>query len=171
MTTNMNDLRQRVAGLLRETLHGREIDTIEMGQPEIPHMLGIVPIGAISTAEVERGTLIDPTHDFWDDYEKNINTKNKAKKEVRTAMLSLKEDDILNVMMPYGDDAGIMYVEVEQMNSQSGNIETSCAECGATILTEAELSMAYGKYSITFRLDCPECEFESKATETLRLQE
>lgn len=171
MSHRIKDLRQKIAPMLRDALDGREVDMIEMGKPEIPHMLGIVPIGAISTREVEKGTILDPQHDFWNNYEKEINTKNKAIQEVYTAIESLQADGILQITELYGDNSDVLYVEVEGISDESDKLETTCAECGASILTEPEISMNYGQYSLTFRLDCPDCEFEQKATELLRLHQ
>jgi len=170
MTNTMADLRQKVAGKLRETLHGREIDTYEKGKPELPHMLGIVTIGAISTDKAEKGTLLDPSHRFWRDYYEQKDTKNGVKKEIETAIHSLKEDNILQVTSPYGDDAGILYIEVKDINNTQKSMTVTCAECGEMIKTSPEISHGYGRYELIFRLNCPECEFSGVLESSLQLR-
>jgi hypothetical protein len=157
----MSDLRREVASRLRETLHGREIDTMEKGMPEIEHMLGVVTIGAISTDKAENGTILDPDHDFWNSYHKDVDTKNAVEENIWTAMKSLFEDDVFRVTTPYGEDAGILYVEVDEISEDKNTqaMVTTCAECGASIQTEPELKMDYGQYRMVFDLDCRECEF------------
>lgn len=167
----MADLRDLVRKKLRNSVHGREIDTLEYGTPELPHMLGIVPLGAISTETAEKDTLLDCNHPFWDDYHKEINTRNGAKTEVRTAMMSLRDDGIFRVTSPYGDDAGILYAEVDSQNSEPSTMETECAECGATIVAEPTLSMNYGRYRVTFTINCSVCDFETVVGRELSTQQ
>lgn len=155
----MADLRREVAKRLRKTLHGREIDTMEKGMPELPHMLGIVTIGAISTPEAEKGSLLDPDHEFWDDYYKDVKTKGKVSNEIQSAVQSLKEDNIFRPSTPYGEEAGIWYCEVGDIDGEANRILTVCTECGESIPTEPELKHNYGQYTLEFSLDCPECDF------------
>lgn len=133
MTNTMEDLRKEVATRLRETLHGREIDTMEKGMPEIEHMIGVVPIGAISTKECEKGTILDPHTDFWNDYEEDVKTKGKVKDKIATAMQSLEDDGTFDISWPYGEDGGIAYVEVDEYEDRSNSMTTECRECGAII--------------------------------------
>lgn len=170
MTNTMADLRRKVATHIRDTLHGKEIDTIEKGMPELPHMLGIVPLGAISTAEAEKETILDPMIDFWKEYYEDVNTRNAVCNEIETAMHSLKEDGVFRVSMPYGKDAGIHYVEVGETGDSRNRMVTICAECGESIPTEPELSFNYGRYSLVFKLDCPECEFSQTTGKMLSPQ-
>lgn len=165
----MADLRREVAKRLRDTLHGREIDTMEKGTPELPHMLGIVTLGAITTDKAEKGTLLDPDHEFWQSYYQNVNTKNAARREIQSAMQSLKEDNIFRVSAPYGDEAGIMYVEVGDIDAKPNRMMTVCTECGASIPTEPELKHSYGRYRLEFELDCPDCDFNETLKDTLQL--
>lgn len=169
MSNTMEDLREEVATRLRDTLHGRVIDTINEGMPEMVHMLGIVPVGAISTPQVESGTILDPSHTFWESYESEINTKNGVRQEIRTAIKSLKRDGTFRVTEPYGEDGKEFYIEVDRLNGSDDAFTVPCAKCGATISTEPSLLMNYGEYSLNFELDCPKCEFEKKATSLLHL--
>lgn len=162
MTNTMADLRREVARRLRETLHGREIDTMEKGMPELPHMLGIVTIGAISTNKATKGSLLDCDHEFWDSYYETVKTDSKAEQEIESAMRSLKDDNIFRVSTPYGEEAGIWYCEVGDIDEKPNRMVTVCTDCGASIPTEPELTHTYGRYSLVFNLDCPECDFSAK---------
>jgi hypothetical protein len=157
----MADLRREVAQRLRETLHGREIDTMEKGMPELPHMLGIVTIGAISTPEAISGSLLDCDHSFWDTYYEDVNTKGKVEREIESALHSLKEDEIFRVSTPYGEEAGIWYCEVGEVEEQPNRMLTVCTDCGESIPTEPELKHRHGRYTLEFKLDCPECDFSA----------
>lgn len=159
MTNTMADLRREVARRLRETLHGREIDTMEKGMPELPHMLGIVTIGAISTDKAIKGSLLDPDHEFWGSYYEDVNTQSGVEDEVQSAVRSLKDDNIFRVSTPYGEEAGIWYCEVGDIDESPNRMVTACTECGASIPTEPELNHHYGRYNLQFTLDCPECDF------------
>lgn len=170
MTNTMADLRREVAQRLRKTLHGKEIDTIEMGMPEMPHMLGIVTIGAISTPQAVKGSIMDCDHEFWDEYHEEVNTNNKAKKEIKSAMHSLKEDNIFRVTTPYGDDAGIWYCEVGTIDERPTQMKTVCTNCQAPINTSPELKHAYGRYRLAFSLECPSCDFSDTISTSLHLQ-
>lgn len=170
MPNTMADLRREVARRLRDTLHGREIDTMEKGTPEIEHMLGVVTLGAISTPQSENGTILDPSHEFWQSYYEDVNTENGIRREIETAMQSLKEDGVFRVTTPYGEDAGILYVEVGEMDDKPNRMITTCAECGERIPTEPELKMSYGRYRLVFDLQCSECDFDRTVGEMLAKQ-
>jgi hypothetical protein len=150
MTKTMADLRTKVAKRLRETLHGREIDTLEMGMPETAHMLGIVPIGGISTREAEKGTLLDCDHDFWNDYDKTVSTRRAAMNEVKSAIRLLRENETFTVNAPYGEEAGIMYCEVEPV--ERDGLATECAECGAALKAEPKMDSAIGGLGADYTL-------------------
>lgn len=170
MTNTMADLRREVARRLRETLHGREIDTMEKGTPQMEHMLGVVTLGAISTEKSERGTILDPDHEFWESYYEDIKTENGVRSEIKTAMQSLKDEGVFRVTTPYGEDAGILYVEVGDIDEKPNRMLTTCAECGGRIPTEPELTFSYGRYRLIFDLDCPDCEFSQTVGELLSNQ-
>lgn len=170
MTNTMADLRREVARRLRDTLHGKEIDTLERGTPELEHMLGIVTLGAISTEKAEKGTLLDTDHTFWKSYYRDVDTENGIRKEIKTAMQSLKDDGVFRVSAPHGEDAGILYVEVGDIDEKPNRMITACAECGARIPTEPELNVSYGRYSLIFNLDCSECDFERKVGSAMTAQ-
>lgn len=161
MANTMADLRRECASRLRETVHGREIDMLEQSVTTA-HMLGIVPIGVNSNHEVEEGTLLDERHEFWQNFEEDVRTKNGAKHRIESAIRSLKKDDIFRMTYPYGEDADIAYCEVDELGApRSLLLETTCAECGNTI--EAPLSLDYndGAYSLGVHVDCPHCDFTS----------
>lgn len=161
--TTMADLRRECVTRLRETLHGRNIDMLEKNVTTA-HMLGIVPIGVRSNHEVEEGTLLDPEHEFWSDFEEDVNTKGKAKRQIESAIRSLKKEDVLRMTYPYGEDADIVYCEVDELGEADDVLlPTTCAECEHTI--DAELSLEYGdSYSLQANIDCPHCEFDSSVT-------
>lgn len=161
MTYTMADLRREVADRLRDTLHGKEIDTMEKGMPRLPHMLGIVTIGAISTHEAIAGSILDPDHEFWSNYYKDVDTLGMAEREVESAVRSLQEDNIFRVTNPYGEEAGISYCEIGEVDNPPNEMVTTCAECGGSITTQPELSpRSADEYFLEFHLDCTECSFE-----------
>jgi hypothetical protein len=133
---------------------------MERGMPELPHMLGIVTIGAISTDKAIKGSLLDVNHEFWESYYEDVNTQTAVKNEIESAIRSLKEDGVFRVSTPYGDDAGIWYCEVGDIDEDPNRMVTVCTECGSSIPTEPELKHSYGRYSLVFDLDCPDCDFE-----------
>lgn len=159
MTNTMADLRREVAKRLRDTLHGREIDTMEKGMPELPHMLGIVTIGAISTHKATKGSLLDCDHEFWNAYYEEVKTDGKARREIESAVRSLKEDGVFRTSTPYGEEAGIWYCEVDDVDEEPNRMVTVCTECGESIPTEPKIDHTYGRYTLQFTLDCPECDF------------
>lgn len=170
----MADLRRECAARLRETIHGREIDMME-NTVQLPHMLGITTIGTIHTHDAEKGSLLDPKHEFWQDFEEEITTGGQARRKVESAVRSLRADDIFRMTYPYGRDAEIVYCEVDSME-QSGEtlLTTQCGECGETI--DVPLSLDYDAgydgerafYSLSVDIDCPHCDFRSVREVPLR---
>lgn len=157
MVNTMEDLRREVATRLRNTLHGREIDMIEHKKPRLPHMLGITPIGKIHDPQNEEMTLLDARHQFWSEYEKPISDK-AARQELETAVRSLREDDIFRMTYPYGEEAEVVYCEVDELTTDD-NIQTSCQECGANLDAQPDLVHNSSSYYISVSLDCDECGF------------
>lgn len=154
----MADLREEVATRLRNALHGREIDMME-NRVELPHMLGITPIGKIHDPNNEDMTILDTKHPFWEDYHEDVRTPNAVSEKIQTAIRSLRRDDIFRMTYPYGEEAEVVYVEVDKMERESEQMTTECAECGETIDANLELRNAGKSYILIANLDCPHCEF------------
>lgn len=167
MSNTMADLRRECAELLRETLHGKEIDMMR-NTVRLPHMLGVTPIGAIHSRRAEEGTILDVEHEFWQDFEEEITTRGQVKRRVESAVRSLREDDVLRMTHPYGEDADIVYCEVDTMDERGKlSLTTECAGCSETI--DAQLSLNYDEgveealnhYYLQVDIDCPYCEYSS----------
>lgn len=164
----MADLRREVASRLRNALHGREIDMMEK-RVEVPHMLGVTPIGKIHDPQNEEMTLLDTHHPFWKDYDGEIDTKSKVMEEIETAIRSLKKDDIFRMTYPYGEEAEVTYIEVDEVESVESQT-TACTECGEDIpytIGIKELSQEFDGYSLSVNLDCSSCDFAGTFESTL----
>ncbi len=157
----MEDLRREVASRMRASLHGREIDMVEQVTPELPHMLGITPLNKIHDPKNEEMTLLDPQHHFWQQYEEDIDTKNKAADKLHTAIHSLREDGLFTMTYPHGEEAEIVYVEVERPSivQNTTTLQTSCNNCNRDITAHPNLLLDSGSYYLRFSLDCDECDF------------
>lgn len=159
MVNTMADLREEVASRLRNSMHGREIDMMETVKPRVPHMLGITPLGKVHDPKNEEMTLLDTKHPFWQDYEEDVRTKNQVMEKIETAIRSLKEDNIFRMNYPYGEEAEVIYVEVEKLQPTANDMKTSCKECGTILTAQPNLTQDRGHYYLKFSIDCPDCEF------------
>ena len=159
MVNTMADLREEVASRLRNSMHGREIDMMETVKPRVPHMLGITPLNKVHDPKNEEMTLLDTKHPFWQDYEEDIRTKNQVMEKIETALRSLKEDNIFRMTYPYGEEADVIYVEVEKLQPTANDMKTSCVECGTILTAQPNLSQEGNHYILKFSIDCPDCEF------------
>lgn len=155
----MEDLREEVAVRLRRVLHGQELDMFE-NEVRIPHMLGITPIGKTHDPKDEEHTILDADHAFWEEWHDDIVTGYTVRKKIETAVRSLREDDIFRITYPYGKEAEVAYIEVDEIgrNAQLDNT-TTCANCGASIKADLEIVESNGQYSIRMTLDCDACDF------------
>jgi hypothetical protein len=167
MVNTMADLREEVASRLRNSLHGREIDMMESVKPRLPHMLGITPLGKSHDPNNEQMTLLDTQHPFWHEYEEDIRTQNQVTEKLETAIRSLREDNIFNITHPYGEEAEIMYCEVEKLQPSASDMKTSCKDCGSLLTTQPNLDEESGHYYLKFSMDCPDCEFSGTYKEHL----
>jgi len=156
MTNTMRDLRREVATRMRDTLHGREIDLIEGVMPRIPHMLGITPLNSVHDATKNTGTLLDPETEFWQSYEKEILTGNDVESEIEAAIRSLKESGVYRSSYPHGEEAGIIYVEVDKMN-HTEMFETVCNKCGEPVDASLSIAQTGSGYSLQMTVDCDNC--------------
>jgi hypothetical protein len=163
-TNTMDDLRRIVTEKLYETLHGKEIDMVEQMTPELPNMLGIVPLDTMATHGATQGTIMDIDHEFWEDYYRDVKTRRGVEEELHTAVRSLREDGILQMTYPYGEDAGIVYVEVEYDDSET----TRCAECGGAASLEQSAELSAGEYYLSVSIECQHCDFSRTCGRRLR---
>lgn len=131
----MYDLRQEVAKRMREAMHGKEIDMVEGVRPQLPHMLGITQLDEVHDPFNEEGTLLDPSHGFWQSYDGTVKTRNKLTRKVKTAIHSLKQDDYLRMTYPYGEEAEVVYVEVDVPENE----HIHCPNCGEPITFSGEV--------------------------------
>jgi len=162
MSNTMHDLREVVASRMRNALHGREIDMIESTKPRIPHMLGVTPLGKPHDVTNEDGTLLDPQSAFWQSYEPSVETRREVEQEIETAIRSLKESGVFRMEYPYGEDAGIVYIEVDSMtdsNNTTLGLETECKNCSSNITARPSLVLSSNSYNISVSVECPNCDF------------
>jgi hypothetical protein len=161
----MADLREYVGRQMRDALHGKEIDMMQSVPPRLPHMLGLLDIGEVVGPTHIDDSILDSRHEFWDNYYKEVNTRNKAEEEVISAIESLKADGLFRMSYPYSEEGGIIYVEVDDPDQYSvrtgGNnsVTTPCKECGHTLRTAPQLVLYNGYYHLKFSLECDECGF------------
>lgn len=170
--SNMSDLRREVAIRLKESLDGETIDMMEGIKPRLPHMIGATPLDEVVDPEHFSDTLIDPSHDFWDDYYKDIRTESKSTEEIVTAINTLREQELFRMVYPYGEDGGIVYCEVDdprqsRMISQDMSLATICKSCGEGLSTSPHLAVNGGYYYLKFTVDCENCDFKSTFEQNL----
>lgn len=161
---NTKDLREKVTPLLREALHGRTVDMMQSVEPELPHMLGYTEIGVTHDLSSEAGTLLDPSHAFWDDYYRDVETGEDAREEVITAVESLRADGTFQLSYPYGEEGGIAYIEVldPKESRVQGSKETyklPCENCDQTLRTSPSLVLYSSYCKLKVSVDCGECGF------------
>jgi hypothetical protein len=171
--TTMADLRKEVATLLRDTLHGKTVDMMQTVKPRLPHMLGYTEIGEVFDPNELDGTLLDSRHDFWDDYYETVNTRNKARNEVVTAIETLKEDGKFRMTYPYGEEGGIIYVEVDDPNqyrlqdTPEEQYIITCQECSHTLSARPSLTLYNGYCHLKVSAECEECGFSGQYSRKL----
>lgn len=158
----MHDLRREIAQRLRETLHGREVDLMKEEPLRLEHMLGVIDVGEPVPIDGADGSILDPDHDFWNEWHSDALSGYYVRDKIKTAMHSLKEDDIFRMTYPYGQEAEIVYIEVDELqNSPEQQLQTSCRECGSTLTAVPNLTQDSDYYYLRFSIDCPDCEFSN----------
>jgi len=155
---SMEDLREEVAVRMRRVLHGQEIDTFK-SDVQIPHMLGITELGERHVEENEEHTLLDPSHEFWDAWHDDDVTEYIVNEKIQTAIRSLREDETLRVTYPYGTEAEIAYVEVDEIgrNTVLDNT-TDCIECGESVQSDMSVEKTGKSYAVVLSVEC-DCGF------------
>jgi len=171
-TKTMYDLRVTVAERLRDTLHGKTVDMMQPVKPRLPHMLGFVEIGAVVDPNMIDGSLADPSHEFWDTYYEEVRTRNAVEDELITAIESLKETGHFRMVYPHGEDAGIVYVEVdcpsdEQTPVSEEQFTTTCSNCDAPLLATPSLVLHGDSYYVKASIECDECEYAQTVSRRL----
>lgn len=160
----MKNLRVKVAGLLRETLHGKTVDMMQTVKPRLPHMLGYTEIGKVHDPKNEEGTLMRSRCEWWDDYYKEVETINQAIEEVTMAIETLREDELFRMNYPYGEEGGIIYVEVDDPEQYSfaspqQTYKLPCENCDQTLRTSPRLVLNSGYCDLKVLVECEKCGF------------
>jgi len=138
-------------------------------EPRLPHMLGYTPLGEPVRESDTSGTLLDPTNEFWDEYEEAVTSEEDARDAVITAINILDKKGLLQINYPYGEKAGVAYIEVEtptdgpqSRHTSVESLATTCVKCGAAINTAPSLTAVGEEYVFVVPNDCPECSFERR---------
>lgn len=151
MTRKRNEY---VRQLLKETLDGREIDMMHH-EIETPHMIGVSPIGSSHSRSNEHDTILDPQHSFWEKASQNPSSRREIREKVERSIRILKEKDVFRVLYPYGEEAEVVYTEVD------GPPGVECAECGSTETYSRDRIECIGEsYAYVFRIDCLSCDYD-----------
>jgi len=155
----MEDLREEVAVRMRRAMHGQEIDTFE-SDVQIPHMLGITELGETHSTSDEEHTILDEEHEFWQDWHDDVVTGYVVTEKIETAIRSLREDNVLRITYPYGKEAEIAYVEVDEIG-RNANMDntTECTSCGERVTGDVSIEPSGSHYSIDMKLECENCGF------------
>jgi hypothetical protein len=168
----MDDLHREVQKRLHESLDGKEIDMEEGPLPRVPHMLGITSLGAIHTRHAEKGTLLDPRHQFWDEYEEDVNAPSEVERKIETAIRSLKADGLFSITYPHGEDSDLVYCEAEPIEREepSTTLQTTCPKCDTELYPSPLLDLHTHSGHIKVSVDCGECDFAADYETTLERQ-
>jgi len=159
MVNTMADLRQEVASRMRHSLHGREIDMMENVKPTLPHMLGVTPIGKVHDPNNEEFTILDSRHQIWQDYVDDVKTKRQVTEKIETAIRSLKEDGTFRMTYPYGEEAEVVYIEVDELDTARLPLAPSCADCGAEANAVPSVETKGSAYVLGLEIWCDSCGF------------
>lgn len=111
MENRLSDLRVEVADRMREAMHGKLLDEGE-DPPELPHMIGVTELDEAHQPSNEEGTILDPTHEFWNDYYKEVDTMRHTYGEVKTAIETLGKDGTFEKIYP-DPDKDKVYVRID----------------------------------------------------------
>lgn len=150
---NDKDLKEVVTKRLNESVDGEEVDTLRQ-DVRIPHLLGITPLGTAHDRSNEEDTLLDPNHSFWNEYDENVSSRRDAVANIDRVLRLLRKEGTLEILYPYGEEADIVYIEVD------GDTGTECAECGSIeTATRTWHEVAGNQYVYVLQVSCQECEF------------
>ena len=150
---NDKDLKEVVKKRLQQSVDGEEVDTLRQ-DVQIPHLLGITPLEDAHNRYDEDGTLLDPDHSFWSEYDESVSSRRETLSHIDRALRLLRKDGTLEIMYPYGEEADIVYIEVD---SNSG---AECVECGSCETTTDSWHEAAGsQYLYVLEIQCRKCGF------------
>lgn len=149
-------LNEYVRQRLHETLNGREIDMFHE-TCEVPHMIGVTPIGEPHSRSKEDETILDPDHSFWEKHSENALTRREIAHKIERSIRILREKDVLELYYPYGEEADIVYVEVD------GSPSIECLDCGSRETYSDQRTIPSGDaYELVIEVDCLDCEFSGE---------
>lgn len=150
----MVDLRRVVAQRMRNALHGREFDVLEE-DISVEEMLGICDVNGDSPYISE--SLLDPDHEFWDGWYEDVYSIRSAESKIESAIRSLKADGHVDIIEPYGDEADIIYVEVE-VPERTNTKAVECPACNRVATVEQRFSnVTNSQLQTQYEMNCTNC--------------
>lgn len=147
----MEELERRVERLARQSIHGTCVD--DTSNVDVTQLIGVVDIGETATSADERGTILDPTKEFWSDWPSTVSTTVATRAIVTTAVQSLRERGVIR-FEEQDDGSVVILVEPSEIAHT-----TSCADCGGVARVTIEPVLVGNNYSLQLRADCCECSF------------
>lgn len=146
--SNMSDLKEIVQRSLRENVHGVEFDLLKQ-TIDLYDMLGV-------DRTEPRGTIMHPSHEFWQDYDEDISTERDAFNELKRAVELLRDEGTFVKQYPEGEEADIVYCEVEPVEA-GDDITVVCNECDAPASATMSFEPTNGMYTFVLSVDCSYC--------------
>jgi L-fucose mutarotase/ribose pyranase (RbsD/FucU family) len=86
-----------------------------------------------------------------------VHTEYDIRKKISSTIKSLMEDDILNILYPYGEDAEIAFIEVNWPSDSSVTIHTTCSNCGDIAEASMSLTPVKNSYNLIASVSCENC--------------
>lgn len=151
--TDMTDLKRVVQRSLRENVHGVEFDLLKQ-TIDLYDMLGV-------DRTEPRGTIMHPSHEFWDEYTNDISTERDAFNELKKAVELLRDDGSFVKQYPNGEEADIVYCEVEAVET-GDDITVVCNECDAPATATMSFEPSSSSYRFILSVDCSYCDESSE---------
>lgn len=156
MSKNIIPLKKFLHNRLRETIHGNEFDMVT-DKIDIEMMMGV---------EYGEG-ILSVSHELWDTYPEPIETHDDIERAISMVVRTLKADGTITTTFPYGEEAEIIYCEVEKPETNDDSISVECASCDAYASAETVYVPEGNTYKLKLTVSCSFCGHNGSYQRTL----
>ena len=113
----MRELKHEVQSRLQH-LDGRYFESAST--VTIEEMIGVIEVGEEYHPDKIDGTLLDLSHEFWDEYVRDLNSEKAVREEVQVAIRLLRDEGRFRMVEPEDDELQGVSVEVEPVDVTRG---------------------------------------------------
>jgi len=152
----MKDLKTLIAKQIDRTIGGHMFD-LTSENLTVTQMIGVAEIDGEKEAYQTSGTILDPAHNFWENWYDGKLTQFNTFELIEAAIYLLVQEETVLITDVYGEDSDLVYVEVDYTPENHVNTSVRCDACGQSAGASVEFLPTSPNYTLQINIACEHC--------------